>query len=365
MFDAAVRPYVFDRAPRNVYWETTIACDLACKHCRAHAVPQRDPEELTHEQAKAFIDDVHTMGSLLVLTGGDPMKRPDLFELIAYARSKGQPIAVTPSTTPTLTRDVIRRFSELGVEALGVSLDGPDPAVHDTFRGVPGTFETSQRALEAAAEFGIPVQVNTTVCRYTYPHLRRLFEVLKGHSPPVKRWSLFVLVPTGRGTELEAPTTQELRELFEWVYDTARDAPFHVGTVEAPQYRRYWIQRKMQEGATWEDLRKIAQRMGFGMRDGNGVIFVARNGEVFPAGFLPFPKLGNVKTELLSTLYREHPALAQLRDMDQLKGKCGQCEARWICGGSRARAYGMLGDVMQEEPLCDHLPGETAGELLI
>ncbi len=352
-------------APRNVYWETTIACDLACKHCRAHAVPARDPDELTLEQAKSLIDDVRTMGSLLVLTGGDPMKRPDLFELIAYARSVGQPIAVTPSTTPTLTRDVVRQFSELGVEAMGVSLDGPDAEVHDSFRGVPGTFDTSQRALVAAAEYGIPVQVNTTVCRFTYPHLKRLFEVLKQHSPPVKRWSLFVLIPTGRGTALEAPTIAELKELFAWVYETARSAPFHMGTVEAPHYRRYYIQRRLEEGATWEELRKLGPRMGFGMRDGNGVIFVARNGDIYPAGFLPDPKLGNVKHDKLSVVYREHPALAELRDMDQLQGKCGQCEARWICGGSRARAYGMLGNAMQEEPLCDHQPGDTAAELLL
>ncbi|MBN1607518.1 MAG: TIGR04053 family radical SAM/SPASM domain-containing protein [Polyangiaceae bacterium] len=357
--------YVYGRAPRNVYWEVTVACDLACRHCRAEAVAERDPDELSTEQGRSLIDDVKTMGSLLVITGGDPMKRPDLFELMAYARSVGQPVAITPSTTPTLTREAVRKFAELGVVTMGVSLDGPSAAVHDAFRGVEGTYAVSQRALAWAREAEIPVQVNTTVCRQTLPHVRELMELLRGQAPPVIRWSLFILIPTGRGSMLESLTASELEELFSWVLAMSHDAPFHMSTVEAPHYRRYWIQSKLRTGMPWTAVREASKRMGFGMRDGNGVIFVARNGDVFPAGFLPYPLLGNVKRDQLSVLYRTSPALLGLRDMDLLTGKCGRCEFRWLCGGSRARAYATSGNVLGPEPMCVYQPGEAVQEPLL
>jgi radical SAM protein len=351
---------IYARAPRNVYWEMTIACDLACKHCRADAIHSRDPLELNGDEARAMMRDIKAMGSMLILTGGDPMKRPDLFDLIAYGRSIDLPISITPSTTPTLTREVVRRFKELGVAAMGVSLDAPTAEVHDAFRGIDGTFERSQSALAWAREFKIPVQVNTTVTTGTMPHLPALFDLLKDtHSPPVRRWSLFLLVPVGRGTDLGIPTAEQIEEMFGWVYDVSRDAPFHVGTVEAPHYRRYWIQRKEAEGMPMAAIVQVAKRMGFGVRDGNGVIFVSHRGEVFPAGFLPHPLLGNVRETPLSELYRTAPALMELRDMDRLKGACGACTYRWACGGSRARAYAMTDDLMGTDPFCV-VPAEAA-----
>lgn len=349
--------YVYGEAPRNVYWEMTIACPLACKHCRADAIRDRDPLELSFTEAKQLIDDIKSMGSMLVLTGGDPMMRPDLFDLIAYAREIGVPTSITPSTTPTVTRDAIRRFKELGIAALGVSLDGPNAKVHDAFRGVEGTFDHSQDALRWAREFHIPVQINTTVTTETLPHLSEMFTLLRDTAaPPVRRWSLFLLVPVGRGAELGVPTAHQVEELFQWVYDTAKDAPFHVGTVEAPHYRRFWLQRKIEEGLSERQLASVGKRMGLGMRDGNGVIFVSHRGEVYPAGFLPYPLLGNVRERPLSEIYRNTDALTALRDMDALNGKCGICEFRWACGGSRARAYSMTGDPMGSDPFCEYEP---------
>jgi radical SAM protein len=346
--------YVYDEAPRNVYWETTIACDLACRHCRADAIKARDPLELSGEDARALMRDIKRMGSMLILTGGDPMKRPDLFDLIAYGRSIGLPMSITPSTTPTLTREVVARFKELGMAALGVSLDGPTAEVHDAFRGVPGTFDRSMAALGWARELHIPVQVNTTVTGDTMRHLPAMFDLLASQAtPPVRRWSLFLLVPVGRGTDLGLPSAALIEELFGWVYQVAADAPFHVGTVEAPHYRRYWIQRKLAEGMPPAAIAAAGKRMGFGVRDGNGVIFVSHRGEVFPAGFLPYPSLGNVRETPLSELYATAPALVALRDMDQLRGACGRCTFRWACGGSRARAYAMTGDVMETDPFCE------------
>ena len=349
--------FVYGQAPRNVYWETTIACDLACQHCRANAIHQRDPLELTTVEAQALLDDIKRMGSMLILTGGDPMKRPDLFELIAYGREQGLPISITPSTTPTLTRNAVSRFRDLGVAALGISVDGPTAEVHDAFRGVRGTFQRSMDALGWAREFGLPVQVNTTVTRETLPHLPAMFTLLRDNaSPPVRRWSLFLLVPVGRGAALGIPSAEEVEQLFEWVYQVAADAPFHVGTVEAPHYRRYWIQRKMAEGMPPAALGSAAKRMGFGARDGNGVIFVSHRGDVYPAGFLPYPHLGNVRDTPLSLIYRESPELLRIRDMDALTGKCRECDFRWACGGSRARAYAMTQDVMGSDPFCGYQP---------
>lgn len=365
MTESAHQAYVYNHAPRNVYWEMTIACDLACQHCRAEAMPERDPQELTFEQACALVDQVKELGSLLVLTGGDPIKRRDLFDIMAYARGIQQPIAITPSTTPTLTREVVARFREFGVTAMGVSLDGPNAEIHDAFRGVPGTFAVSQKALEWAREMEIPVQVNSTLCAQTLPHVRPMYDLLLTHAPPVIRWSLFVLVPTGRGSTLTAPTAIELEELFGWVYERSSAAPFHISTVEAPHYRRFWIESRLASGATWEEIRPAARRLGLGMRDGNGVIFVARNGNVYPAGFLPEPLLGNVKADRLTDIYRNHPALAELRDMNKLTGKCGDCEFKWLCGGSRARAFAASGNTMTEEPLCVHQPGSTSLSVLL
>ncbi|HMA39346.1 MAG TPA: TIGR04053 family radical SAM/SPASM domain-containing protein [Gemmatimonadales bacterium] len=349
--------FVYAGAPRNVYWEMTIACDLACRHCRADAIHSRDPLELDTAEARALLDDIHSMGSMLILTGGDPMKRPDLFELIAYGRSIGLPVSITPSTTPTVTRDAIARFKELGVAALGVSLDGPTPEIHDAFRGVPGTFDRALTVLGWAREVGLPVQVNTTVTRQTMEHLPALYELLRDRAaPPVRRWSLFLLVPVGRGAALGIPSAEEVERLFGWVYETGAEAPFHVGTIEAPHYRRYWIERKLAEGMPRAALGSAAKRMGFGARDGNGVVFVSHRGEVYPAGFLPHPLLGNVRERRLSEIYREAPALLALRDMNALSGKCQGCDFRWACGGSRARAYSMTGDPMGSDPFCAYQP---------
>ncbi len=309
--------YVYNRAPRNVYWEMTLACDLACKHCRADAIRERDPLELSTEEAKALMRDVASMGSMMILTGGDPMKRPDLFDLITYARSIRLALSITPSTTPGLTREAVARFKELGIAAMGISLDGPDAGVHDSFRGVAGTFERSMNALAWARDLHVPVQVNTTVTLETLPHLDELYQLLHDQAtPPVRRWSLFLLVPVGRGTDLGIPDAADVESLFDWVYRTARDAPFHIGTVEAPHYRRFWIQKKLEEGSDIGEISRLGKRMGFGVRDGNGVIFVSHRGEVYPAGFLPSPLLGNVRQRPLSEIYRDSPQLIELRNMD-------------------------------------------------
>ena len=285
--------FIYRRQPRNVYWETTISCDLACQHCRASAIPHRDPAELTTEQGKALMRSVQELGSMLVLTGGDPLKRPDIAELIEYGRSLPIHVSITPSTTPLLQRETVERFRDLGVTAMGVSLDGPTAEMHDAFRNVPGTFDYSMRALRGRVS-------STFQCRSTRRSRQKRFRTSKRctscsattAAPPVRRWSLFLLIPVGRGAELHTPSADDVEKLFAWVYSISSEAPFRVGTTEAPHYRRYWIQQKLAEGMPLEAIQARARQMSFGIRDGNGVIFVSHLGEVYPAGFLPYPLLG-------------------------------------------------------------------------
>jgi len=351
--------FIYNEAPRNVYWETTIACDLACQHCRADANPDRDPLELSTDEGKALIRSVKELGSMLVFTGGDPLKRPDILELITYGKELGVPVAITPSTTPSLQRETVATFQQLGVMAMGVSLDGATAASHDGFRNVDGTFEKSMKALSWAREFEIPVQVNTTITAKTLPEVEAMYELLRDTAaPPVRRWSLFLLVPVGRGEQLDVPTAEQVEELFSWVYGISKDAPFRVGTTEAPHYRRYWIQRQLEEGTPLAAIQARAKAMAFGIRDGNGVIFISHQGEVYPAGFLPHPLLGNVRDKDLVEIYRNNTQLKQLRDPANYAGRCGRCEFKWSCGGSRARAWSMTGDPLGEDPLCLFEPAE-------
>lgn len=351
------RGFLYEDAPRNVYWETTIACDLACQHCRASAIPHRDPKELTTEEGRALIRSVKDLGSMLVLTGGDPLKRPDISELIGYGRDLGIHVAITPSTTASLDLETMRGFRDLGVSAMGVSLDGPTAELHDGFRNVQGTFDYSMRALKWARALNIPVQVNTTITAQTLPHVPAIYRLLRDEAaPPVRRWSLFLLVPVGRGEELGVPAPGDVERLFEWVYSTSADAPFRISTTEAPHYRRYWIQRKLEDGVSLERIHTHARPMGFGIRDGNGVIFVSHRGDVYPAGFLPHPLLGNVRDKSLADLYRHSPALQRLRDPANYTGRCGRCEFKWVCGGSRARAFAVAQDVFGADPLCAYEP---------
>jgi MoaA/NifB/PqqE/SkfB family radical SAM enzyme len=260
--------FLYRKQPRNVYWETTISCDLACQHCRASAIPHRDPGELTTEQGKALMRSVQELGSMLVLTGGDPLKRPDIAELIEYGRSLPIHVSITPSTTPLLQRETVDRFHELGVSAMGVSLDGPTAEIHDAFRNVPGTFDYSQRALQWAREYEIPVQVNTTITAQTLPHVKAMYELLRDeHAPPVRRWSLFLLVPVGRGTELHTPSADDVEQLFEWVYSIRTKHRFGLGPRKRRTTGAIGFSKSWRKGCRSKTSRRELDRwpLGFAM----------------------------------------------------------------------------------------------------
>ena len=345
----------FDQAPMLVIWEVTQACDLACVHCRASAQPERNPAELSTEQGYRLLDEIRSFGEpLMVFTGGDPLKRPDLYELIRYSVKIGLRTNVTPSATPLLTAEAIEGFQAAGIARMAISLDGPDAAMHDEFRGIPGTFDRAMFALRHARDIGLDTQLQTTVSRRNMARLAEVAEIAK--EVRTRMWSLFFLIVTGRAEEGDDLLAPEYEQVFEFMYELSKTAPFGVKTTEAMHYRRYVAQRiKAEHGATENPNAKGVAFRTAGVSDGKGFVFVSHTGEIFPSGFFPVSG-GNVLADSLTDVYRNSDLFLTLRDTSQRHGKCGICEYRNICGGSRSRAYALTGDFLAEDPRCVYQP---------
>jgi radical SAM protein len=334
----------------------TQACALTCRHCRAEAMPGPHAMEPTHEQSVEFLHQIPEFGSplpQLILTGGDPLERKDLFPLIDEARRLGIGVSITPAATPAFTRDVLVRLKEHGVEGLGLSLDGSTPQRHDSIRGVPGTFDRTMAAIQWAKELEMPLQVNTLVAEETASDIPAIFELLKPYA--VSRWSLFFLISVGRGKVLQALSPEEGEKLMAWAFDTSLSAPFTIATTEAPSYRRVALERMRAKGLSPEETKRSGVFRSFEIRDGHGIMFVSNTGDVCPAGFLPLV-VGNVKQSRVTDLYRNAPVFRALHDPTQFEGRCGICEYNALCGGSRSRAYGATGDPLATDPFCDYIP---------
>lgn len=345
----------FDNAPFITFWEVTRACDLACRHCRACAIPRRDPRELDHEQGKRLLARVAESGCpVVVLTGGDPAKRDDLVALVAHGVSLGLRMCLTPSATPLVTPGLLLELRDAGLSRLAVSLDGADASTHDGFRGVPGSFARTFEILHDARAFGLTTQVNTTISRHNHDQLETIAELLGGQG--IELWSVFFLVPTGRGADLELLEPDRVEALLERLAAILAHAPFDVKTTAAPHFRRVLLQGKVKRGAIVGISDGIG-RAPRGVNDGQGIAFISHRGEVFPSGFLPIP-CGTF--EDFARIYREHPIFVSLRDPDRLEGKCGRCEFRKVCGGSRARAHALTGNPLAEDPACAHQPALKA-----
>lgn len=344
----------FDDAPFLVIWEVTQSCDLACVHCRASAQPLRDPLELSTQEGFRLLETVKRFGDpLMVFTGGDPLKRPDLMDLLTHSVSVGLRTTVTPSATPLLDAEAIARFQRAGVARMAVSLDGPDAASHDGFRRVSESFARTIFALDEARLIGLDTQVNTTVTRHNVARLEEI-AALVGASG-AKLWSVFFLIATGRAAAGQDLTAEGYEQVFAFLYETSKRAPFDIKTTEAQHYRRYVAQRRKAEGgpARREVSGPIARQAG--INDGKGFVFISHTGEIFPSGFLPVSG-GNVRRDSILDIYRTAPLFRQLRDSNSLEGKCGGCEYRNLCGGSRSRSYALLGDYMQSDPRCVYQP---------
>ncbi len=345
----------FDQAPMLVIWEVTQACDLACVHCRASAQSERHPAELTTEQGYRLLDEIRSFGEpLMVFTGGDPLKRPDLYDLIRYAVKIGLRTNVTPSATPLLTGEAIDGFKEAGVTRMAISMDGPDAASHDDFRGIPGTFDRAMFALRHARDIGLDTQLQTTITRRNMGRLPEMAELAK--EVRTRMWSLFFLIVTGRALENDDLAATEYEKVFEFMYELSKTAPFGVKTTEAMHYRRYVAQRmKAEHGPTENENAKGVAFRTAGVSDGKGFVFVSHQGEIYPSGFLPVSG-GNVLHDSLTDVYRNSPLFKSLRDTGQREGKCGICEYQKICGGSRSRAYASTGNYLAEDPNCVYQP---------
>ena len=350
----------FATSPLMFYYEVTLACDLVCKHCRASAQERPDPGELSNEQAKALIDQVATFPRRpnLVLTGGDPLKRADLFALVHHAAARQLHVALTPSATPLATRAAFEQAKEAGVSALGISLDGADAKTHDALRGWEGSFARTLRMLDDARQMQLFVQVNTTITRRNVDQVDALAELLAAHG--IGMWSVFFLVPVGRGIEEQRISAEEYESVFARLWHHAQRQPFAVKTTEAPHYRRFVLQQggdPLAGPAGAHGARgKGGRRAPLGIGDGKGIMFVSHTGEIYPAGFLPL-RCGRFPADSVVDVYQNHPTFRALRDPDQLKGRCGICEYRHVCGGSRARAYAVTGDPLESEPDCVYIPG--------
>ena len=354
----------FHQSPFLVIWEVTRACALKCLHCRAEAQYRRDPRELTTEEGKALIREIRDLGApLLVFTGGDPLMREDLFELAEYAKGQGLIVSLTPSATPRVTEKAMRRAMEVGLDRWAFSLDGSTAEIHDAFRGTSGSYDLTMRAIGMLRKLGMPLQINTTVSRYNLddlPDIARLLEEMG-----IVLWSVFFLVPTGRGKADDMITAEEHERVFHWLADLSGRVPFDIKTTAAPPYRRVMMQReKMKSGPgaaagapPWVAGRQRQLRAPRAVNDGNGFAFVSHIGDVYPSGFLPIA-CGNVRERSLTEIYRTHPTFVSLRDPERLKGKCGVCEFRSVCGGSRARAYAVTGDPLESDPTCAYVPRE-------
>jgi AdoMet-dependent heme synthase len=341
----------FDQAPFITFWEITRACDLACKHCRASAMPQRDPSELDHAQGLRLLENVAGSGCpVVVLTGGDPAKREDLVELVRYGTSLGLRMCLTPSATPLVTRELLIKLRDAGLSRLAVSLDGADAAAHDDFRGVQGSFARTFEILRDAKELGLTTQINTSITHHNRDQLETIAKLIGDLG--IELWSVFFVVPTGRGTDLDLLQPDLVESLLQRLAAISEHAPFDVKTTAAPQFRRVLLQRKVKR----EHITGISDGIGRaprGVNDGQGIAFISHRGEVSPSGFLPIV-CGTY--ENFASVYREHPLFVSLRDTEHLEGKCGVCEFRKICGGSRARAFALSHDVLAHDPACAYLP---------
>lgn len=362
----------FDRAPFVVIWETTQACDLACRHCRAEAQPLRHPGELSTDEAKAMLTRVREFGPVIfVFSGGDALKRPDIVELVRHGADLGMRMAMTPATTPLCTPQMMHDLKDAGLIRLAVSLDGSTPAIHDTFRRVEGSFAHGLRILQQAQQIGLSTQVNTVVRRDNLADMDAMCALMT--QVGIVFWEVFFLVPMGRAKPEDVAGAEGFEEVFEKLYRLSTTAPFDIKATAAPQYARVVMQRKHAEhlaqpvaanaGPVQLDVmtagRHHSDKDGIGrarnVNDGDGFLFISHTGDIFPSGFLPI-RAGNLRTDDLVEVYRTSPVFLSLRDRRQLKGKCGVCNFRGFCGGSRARAYAVTGDPLEAEPFCAYTP---------
>lgn len=367
-------------APRLVFWETTAGCNLRCIHCRRVTVAdQLLPQDLTTREAFHMIDEIAKVGHpVFVLSGGEPLFRPDIFEIARYATDAGLPVAL--ATNGTLIDDeVAGRARDSGIQRASISFDGVDAATHDAFRGLQGSFDAAVRGFRALRKAGIPVQINTTVANHNKEQLDSMVHMAKDLD--AVGLHLFLLVPVGCGVEIaeeQMINAQEYERVLNWMYDMERtETGLQLKATCAPHYFRIMHSRRAEErreGGTG-DLPASYDRQVHGHKPGHpgghpqgqmhaatkgclagtGVCFVSHKGEVFPCGYLPV-EAGNIRRQAFADIWQDSKLFAEMRDPDLLEGKCGYCQFKKVCSGCRARSFGVTGNYLAEEPFCVYEP---------
>ncbi len=367
-----MRSWNFSEKPLLVFWETTKACLLACRHCRAEAITRPLPNELNDEESRRVVEQVHEFGKpypIIIFTGGDMLMKRNIYDLVGYAHELGIPTAAAPSVTELLTRETLLELKRRGVSMVSFSLDGMRET-HDSIRGVAGTWDATMKAIRTAAEIGLTVQVNTCVMRLNVSELPEVFAAIKRAGASV--WEVFYLIKVGKGVGMEELSSAECEEVANFLYDAAMYG-LRVRTVEAPFFRRVVKQRG--DGASPPNsglysllVNRLRQLCGeperepdapiTPTRDGYGILFIGHDGSITPGGFLPIPR-GNTRTTTLTKTYRGDRLFQLLKNPDNFKGRCGVCEFREFCGGSRARAYAAYQDPLEEDPACPYKPAAS------
>lgn len=354
--------------PRLVFWELTKGCNLRCVHCRATATELSSPDDLSYEESVQIIDQLAEYAPLiLVLSGGEPLFRGDLFRLARRATERGIRVALGTNGT-LITAEVARKIKESGVRRVAISLDGADAATHDSFRGIPGAFDRAIEGFQHLKRLGMSMQINTSVAKHNAAQLPQTLDLALRLGADA--FHLFLLVPVGCGVQIAAKQmieSEQYEQILNWLYDRTLENKIELKATCAPHFFRVVRQRRAEARRRGEQLPEPAAHghgghhahamnaMTRGCLAGTGVCFLSHKGEVYPCGYLPL-EAGNLRRQSFAEVWQDSPLFASLRDLDNLKGKCGACEFRNICEGCRARAFGSTGDYLAEEPFCLYTP---------
>ena len=394
-----------DGKPRLVFWEVTKGCNLRCIHCRASATELSSPTDLSTRTALGIIDQIaEAANPILVLSGGEPLYRLDIFQLARYATDKGLRVALATNGT-LVTKHVARMIVDAGVKRVSISLDGADALTHDSFRGIPGAFDAALYGLRNLKSLGMSVQINMTIARHNARQLPQVLELAK--SLGADALHTFLLVPVGCGVDIAAEqmvAPEEYEEMLNWFYDQSLEGGIELKATCAPHYFRVVRQRRVAERRAAESVAKTASpaelaldaatigptemaipgatgillkpqttghtnghpggypsdmnAMTKGCLAGTGVCFISHEGEVYPCGYLPVIA-GDLRKQRFAEIWQNSAVFNELRDTGNLKGKCGCCEFRNLCMGCRARAFAASGDYLDEEPFCVYQPHMT------
>lgn len=342
------------RPPRLIAWELTNACNLACIHCRASAIKDPAPDELSTAEAKHFVDELVEYKPIIILTGGEPLLRADVYDIAKYASGHGLRVVLATNGT-LLTPYIVKHLKDVGIQRVSISIDGSTKDTHDTFRGEPGAFESALRGIDILKNEGLSFQINTTITKRNLSEIPNIYDL--AIELGASALHIFLLVPTGRGEEIESEEIppQEYERVLNWFYDKSKNSPIQLKATCAPHYFRIMRQRAKAEGIKITRETHGFEAMTKGCLGGSGFCFVSSTGNVHPCGYLP-ALAGNIRQKPFKMIWEKSKVFNDLRDPGKLKGKCGECEYRAVCGGCRARAYAATGDYLDEEPFCVYEP---------